>query len=168
MNSWTSLVYLTVFQKKFSGMYVWIIWLTDVDTPQKDGAANERMAIAQLNSCIIEHNDVIQRVAKLEDLFSMQCMIQFLSSSITICIILFQASVVRTQYSSLMSNYLSFLKQYLNIYISLFQNIKDIKKFTTFIGFLAGALVQLFMFAKYGQRLLNQVPNVNHQGWVVS
>lgn len=63
----------------------------------------ESEAFGQLRQCIERHNQMIDFVAKLENIFSHQSTIQFLSSSLTICLILFQmtfVSILRDHYKA--------------------------------------------------------------------
>ncbi|XP_077294915.1 odorant receptor 67c-like [Arctopsyche grandis] len=90
--------------------------------------ACEHDALKQLKLCVKRHNIVIKYVDDFERLFSYQMMIDFNSNAVKTCLFIFQASV----------------------------NTSETKNVLLYIGFASASLLQLFMFAKYGQQIMTE------------
>lgn len=123
--------------------------------PFYSNCLSENIAIGQLKKCIKRHIEIIENVSKLEKLFSGQMMFQFLLSTLAICFILFQANLVNLIFLLFVHIY---IKYYITlIYFQIMQNIYDFERLSAFLGYLLGKMFQIYLFARYGQQITNEV-----------
>lgn len=89
-------------------------------------------------------------------------MFQFLLSTLAICFILFQANLVNLIFLLFVHIY---IKYYITlIYFQIMQNIYDFERLSAFLGYLLGKMFQIYLFARYGQQITNEV----FHNWFVS
>lgn len=117
-----------------------------------DKNVEESEAIEQLKTCIKRHIELISYVKDLEKIFSLQAILQYISSSLTICFIVFRASSVDSSFHFILTD----LKIIKTLQILCFKTT-NATSILMMSAYLISTLVQLIMFAKFGQMIINEV-----------